>query len=125
MSIDNIRDRDHAEYYAEEATMTAEVDLMRLGVLIRFEVDVTFYLRSDRYVEITDINEIWAAGVFDHGFEGADYRSGKPRLLNVKVNIDDLSLEEIAEIKADAAIDIAHHLKKLNEGPSSLKDLLW
>lgn len=116
MSIDTIRDRDHAEYFRDDAAMTAEVDIMRFGVLMRFEVDVTYFeMNFTNEVVVTGINEIWVAGVFDGGYDGADYRNDKPRLFNVKVNIDDLDDEEIALIKADAAANIEYHLKRARD----------
>jgi hypothetical protein len=116
MSIDTIRDRDHAEYFRDDAAMTAEVDIMRFGVLMRFEVDVTYFeMNFTNEVVVTGINEIWVAGVFDKGYDGADYRNDKPRLFNVKVNIDDLDDEEIALIKADAAANIEYHLKRARD----------
>jgi hypothetical protein len=116
MNIDNIRDRDHAEYYRDDAAMTAEVDFMRFGVLMRFEVDVTYLrLNFTGEVVVTGINDIWVAGVFDKGYDGADYRDGKPRLFNIKVNIDDLTDEEIDLIKAAAASDIEYHLERARD----------
>ena len=116
MSIDNIRDRDHAEYFRDDASMTAEVDFMRFGVLMRFEVDVTYLqMNFTGEVVVTGINEMWVAGVFENGYDGADYRNDKPRPFNLKVNIDDLDDEEIALIKADAAANIKYHLKRARD----------
>lgn len=114
--IDNIRNQEHARYFTDGADMTAEVDLMRLGVLIRFEVDVNFEVSDlTRRVTVNCINSIWAAGVFDHGYEGADYRDGKPRCINVKVDINDLTQAEYDEIMASAASDIEYQLKRARD----------
>ena len=92
---------------------TAEIDLMKLGVLIRYEVDLQYYcMNLTGEVVIADINEIWAAGVFERGYDGPDYRANTPKLLNVKVSLDDLTATELAEIKATAKSSVEHELER-------------
>ena len=102
-----------ADDYSDDASITVEVDVMRMGVLIRFEVDVSYYLMNfTKEVVITNINEMWAAGVFDHGYEGADYKADKPRSINVKVDPEELTDDEVAEIKSEAAASIVAQMRR-------------
>lgn len=98
---------------ADDASFTAEIDVMRMGVLIRFEVDVSYYLMNlTREVVVTGINEMWAAGVFDHGYDGADYKADKPRSINLKVDPETLTEDELAEIKSEAAASIKAQMRR-------------
>jgi hypothetical protein len=95
---------------------TAEIDLMKLGVLIRYEVDVQYYcMNLAGEVVIADINEIWAAGVFERGYDGPDYRANTPKLLNVKVTLGDLTEAELATIKAEAKSKVEYELERARD----------
>jgi hypothetical protein len=97
----------------DDASITVEVDMMRMGILVRFEVDVSYYLMNfTNEVVITNINEMWAAGVFDHGYDGADYKADKPRSINVKVDPEELTEDEVAEIKANVVADIKAQMRR-------------
>lgn len=110
----NTRNRIYLE--AVDAEMTVEIDSMKLGVLIRYEVDVQYYcMNFTGEVVITDIKEIWAAGVFERGYDGPDYRANTPKLLNVKVTLGDLTEAELAEIKANAKSKVEHELERARD----------
>ena len=96
-----------ADDYFDDATTTVSVDMMRMGILVRFEADVSFYVMNfTNEVVISGIDQLWVTGIYDFG------DSEKPRSIQIKVDPDSLTDDELAELKASAIADIEAEMRR-------------
>lgn len=112
-SIDFIRDRDHAAYFTDDASMTVEIDMDVMGMVMRFEVDVTYFKRDfSKEIVVTAIEGMRAIGAFEGGYNGTDYATDRPRPMRLTIDPDHLTEEEAAQARAEAAASIRYELNK-------------